>query len=75
MLIEDFIIEVFCFVDDQMKNLTATSPLRRRGFQPALSDSEVITMEIVGEFCGIDTDKGMWEYFSWHWRHFFSRIR
>jgi hypothetical protein len=75
MLIQDFIIEAFCFVDDQMKKLTASNPVRQRGFKPALSDSEVIAMELVGEFLGFDTDKGMWEFFSRHWSHFFSRTR
>lgn len=31
-------------------------------------------MEIVGEFLGIDTDKGIWEYFRRHWRHFFPKM-
>jgi hypothetical protein len=31
-----------------------------RGPQPALSDSEVLTIECVGEFLGIDTDKGLY---------------
>ena len=30
--------------------------LRQRGFEPKLEDSEVITMEIVGEYCGINKD-------------------
>jgi len=30
-----------------------------KGFEPALSDSEVLTMEIVGEYQGIDTDTGI----------------
>jgi hypothetical protein len=31
-------------------------------------------MELVGEFLGIDTDKGTWQYFKNHWRHFFPMI-
>jgi len=34
-------------------------------------DSEVITMEVVGEFLGIDTDKHIWQYFREHWLMFF----
>jgi hypothetical protein len=55
MFILDFIITVFCLIDDEYKILD--KPLRKRGFKPALSDSEVMTMEVVGEFLGIDTDK------------------
>ena len=60
--------------------------LRRRGFNPKLADSKVISMEIVGEFLGVDTDKGIWSYFKTHWldgfpmpvcefkRAYFSRV-
>jgi hypothetical protein len=37
-----------------------------RTFEFSLSDSEVITMEIVAEFQGIDTDKVTWQYFRRH---------
>ena len=69
----DFIIAVFCVVDDILKAL-ALPPLRKRGFAPGLSDSEVITMEIVGEFLGQHEDKGIWRYFSTHWRTWFPKI-
>jgi hypothetical protein len=41
---------------------------------PRLPDSEVITMEIIGEFLGYDTDKGIWEYFRAHWRTWFPAL-
>ena len=34
---------------------------------PKLTDADVITMEIVGEFMGKDHDKGIWRYFRNHW--------
>ncbi|NBO41972.1 MAG: IS982 family transposase, partial [Betaproteobacteria bacterium] len=37
-------------------------------FSPKLTDAEVISMEIIGEFLGIDTDKGIWLYFKTHWQ-------
>jgi hypothetical protein len=45
-----------------LKNLQ----LRQRGFDPTFTDIEVLTIEIVGEFLGIETDKHMWEYFKRH---------
>ena len=39
-----FMIAVFCLVDDWL----ADKRLRQRGPQPTLSDSEVLTMEIIG---------------------------
>ena len=71
MLLEDFIISVYCLVDSELKNLTKERPLRARGFAPKLSDAEVITMDIVGEFMGKDTDKGIWQYFKAHWQSWF----
>jgi len=45
-----FIIGVFCLTDDWM---SSQGPVRQRGPSPKLSDSEVITMEIVAEFLGM----------------------
>lgn len=74
MPLEDFITWIYCWVDDECTLITAKTPLRERGFTPALSDSEVITMEIVGEFLGIDTNKGIWSYFRSHWSSCFPMI-
>ena len=49
-------------------------PLRQRGFSPKLSDSEVLTMEIVGEFLGIDMEKHIWQYFRRHWSPWFPQL-
>ncbi len=59
-------------LDDECKLLD--KPLRIRGFKPSLSDSEVMTMEIVGEFLGIETDKGVWSYFKTYWLHLFPKV-
>ena len=74
MLVEDFIITVYCLVDDLLNKISNENKLRKRGFEPALSDSEMITMEVIAEFQGIDTDKGAWEYFCNHWRTLFPNI-
>ncbi len=65
-----FLICTFCLVDDFMKG----KPLRQRGPQPTLQDSEVITMEIVGEFLGIDTDSGIFHYFRRHYGAWFPAL-
>jgi len=70
----DFIVVVYCLVSDIFTQVVGGQRLRRRGPQPALTDSEVITMEIVGEFLGQDTDKGIWEYFRRHWRAWFPAL-
>ena len=43
--IEDFIITVFCLVDDWLRELSPGRRLRSRGFEPALGDSEVIYID------------------------------
>jgi hypothetical protein len=44
-----------CIIDNWLKG----QRLRQRGSQPKLSNSEVLTIEVVGEFLGIDTDQGL----------------
>jgi len=67
-----FIVSVFCLIDDRLDGRQRS--YRSRGPSPKLSDSEVITMEIVGEFLGIDTDKGIYHYFSRHYAEWFPAI-
>ena len=56
---EYLIILTYCIIDDIIKSMEL-SQLRKRGYPPGLSDSEVITMEIVGEFLGQHEDKAIW---------------
>lgn len=72
--IEEFIIAVYCCVDDGLRRLTLGEPMRARGFEPRLSDAEVLTMEIVGEYQQIDRDKGIWSYFRRHWQRWFPNL-
>jgi len=66
-----FLIAVFCFVDDWLKG----KRLRQRGPQPLLSDSEVLTIEIMGEFLGLDTDRAIFDHFRRHWGEWFPNPR
>ncbi len=70
MDLSTFIISVFCLVDDHLKG----KRIRQRGPSPKLSDSEVLTMEIVGEFLGIDTDKGIYTHFKRHYAGWFPKL-
>lgn len=74
MPLEEFIITVFCWVETQVDDMTQTVKLRQRGYPPRLSDAEVITMEIVGEFLGYQGDKAIWEYFRRHWAGWFPGL-
>lgn len=72
--IEEFIIAVFCCVDDLLKEITQGQAIREKGFAPALADSEVLTMEIVAEYQGIDADQAIWHYFRRHWLGLFPKL-
>ncbi|MBE8589446.1 IS982 family transposase [Xenorhabdus griffiniae] len=71
---QDFIIWVFCWVDENLAELQQGTRFRSRGFPPKLSDAEAITMEVVGEFLGFSTDKGIWTYFRDHWSEWFPGL-
>ena len=75
MDLETLIIAVFCLVDDFVRDLCRDRDLRRRGPAPVLADSEVLTVEIVGEFLGLDTDQGLHAYFRRHFGHLFPALR
>lgn len=74
MPIEYFIITVYCCIEEILREITNVQPLRSKGFAPKLTDAEVLTMEVVGEFMGMDTDKGIWEYFHSHWLSYFPKL-
>jgi hypothetical protein len=62
MSIYDLLLQTFCFIDDEIKGLQ----LRSRGPRPRLLDSEVLTIELVGEFLGLDQDRKLFWYFRQH---------
>ncbi len=71
---DTFITTVFCLVSDMYAQVVASRPVRHGGFAPALSDEEVITMEICGEYFKHHTDCDLYDYFAAHYRHFFPRL-
>lgn len=74
MPIENFIIEVYCAVCESLTQVIGGIRLRSRGFAPGLTDAEVLTMEFVGAYLGQAHDKGIWRYFSHHWREWFPKL-
>ncbi|MBI3159533.1 MAG: IS982 family transposase [Chloroflexi bacterium] len=69
------IVTVYCVVDDFMKSFLAGKRLRQRGPQPTLSDSETLTIEIVGEFLGLDEEKAMFGFFRSVYDDWFPALR
>jgi hypothetical protein len=70
---QDLLLEVFCLIDDPMKALSLPK-LRRRGPDPTLTDSEVIAIELVGEFWGLDRDTALLRHFRAYHRPEFPAL-
>lgn len=62
MTFADYLLALFYHVDWALEALNL-GRIRSRGPRPKLHDSEVITIELAGEFQGIDTDETIWEHF------------
>ncbi|HEV2149879.1 MAG TPA: hypothetical protein VGR37_20945 [Longimicrobiaceae bacterium] len=60
---ELFLTHIFCLCDD----LLPRQRLRQRGFAPALSDSEVLAMELADEFLGLEKETDLYRFFRWHY--------
>ncbi len=71
---DTFIITVFSLVSDFYAQVVRERPVRHGGFAPALSDEEVITMEICGEYFKLRKDCDLYNYFAAHYHHFFPRL-
>ena len=61
MDLDDFIITTFCMIDDTMKDILGSRRLRQRGPNPVLTDSEVLTIEVVGEYLRLHQDKAIFD--------------
>ena len=62
MNLDDFIITAFCLVDEAIPAALHGQRLQRHGPQPTLTDSDVITMEVVGEYLGLS---GLAQVLGW----------
>jgi hypothetical protein len=75
--LESFMIAVYCLLDELLLASQADPAWRRirqRGPAPLLADSEVLTMEVVGEFLGFDQDTAIYDYFRRHHADLFPRL-
>ena len=64
MNLDSLIIAVCCLLDDALGRLPTR--LRQRGPRPVLCDSEVLTVEVVGEYLGLNCDAEVFTYFRRH---------
>lgn len=71
MELNTFIVAVFCLIDYRIADLGRQ---RQRGPGPTLFDSEVSTIEPVGEFLGLDENTELFAYFRCHYAHLFPNL-
>ncbi len=72
---DTFIITVYCLVVETYQMVKERYKIRRGGFQPTLTDEEVITMEICGAYFKLHADKDLFDYFHTHYLNFFPHLR
>jgi hypothetical protein len=66
MDLDDVMITVFCHIDEARPQVMSGQRVRQRGPAPILWDSEVLTMEVVGEYLGLAHDTALFAYFRQH---------
>jgi hypothetical protein len=71
MDITTFMIAIFCLIEDHLVG----QHLRKRGPRPTLRDSEVLTIEVVGEFLGLDTESNLFAHFCRYYADWFPGLR
>jgi len=72
---DHFIMTVYCLVCAHHQALARQQHIRRGGFAPALTDEEVITIEICGAYLKGGTDKDIFAYFRAHDRAYVPHLR
>lgn len=70
---DEFIIYVYSLLVEYFQKVVPTR-LRQAGFAPELSDEEALTLELVGDYLGLDSDKQIYRYFRKHYQDWFPAL-
>lgn len=73
MSLDLLLVAVYVWVDDALRTLDLAR-VRQRGPEPTLTDSEVITMGIVGSFLGLASDVAIFTHFRRYHAAAFPRL-
>lgn len=71
--VETFLVAVYTLIDDLYQAHLAPVKPRRRGRRPALSDSEVLTLLVLGQWLG-NSERGLLRHAQAYWRSYFPRL-
>ena len=74
MSLDEFILTCLCWIDETLPTVMEGKKWRQSGPQPKMSDSEVITIEIVGSYLGLSQDQELFEFFRRHSSPFFPAL-
>ncbi len=75
MDLDDFLLAGFCVVEEALPHVLGGRRGRQRGPAPPVAESEVLTMDVVGESRGVEQEKALFAYFRQHYAHFFPALR
>jgi hypothetical protein len=71
--LDTFLVALYVVVDDLYRAVAAPHKPRRRGHRPELSDSEVLTLLIVGQWQG-KRERDVLRHAAREWRAYFPRL-
>ncbi len=72
--LDTFLVTVYCIVDDLYTEHCAPHKPVRRGRQPEVSDSEVLTLMILEQFHPSRSESAFLRYVRQHWRAYFPHL-
>jgi hypothetical protein len=72
--LDTFLTTVYCMTSDLYQQHFACHKPRRRGRRAELSDEEVITLAIVGQWQSNRSERAFGRYVARHWRGYFPRL-
>jgi hypothetical protein len=72
--LDTFLTTVYCLVDDCYRTALAPAKPTRPGHRPEMSDSEVLTLMLLGQWRADRSLRALVRYAQKHWRGYFPRL-
>jgi hypothetical protein len=72
--VDTFLTTVYCIVDDLYREQFAAAKPSRPGARPVLSDSEVLTLLLLGQWQADRKERGFLRFVRRYWRAYFPRL-
>jgi hypothetical protein len=72
--LDTFLTTVYCVVDDLYREQFAAAKPVRPGAQPQVSDSEVLTLAVLGQWQPRNSEEALVQYAAAHWRAYFPQL-